>query len=117
MTVPLIVPDNLALPASGSTAAWGSLLGASLALAAAELAHREARPLLLLAEDPRHADQLEAELRFFAGPGLPIEHFVEWETLPWDSFSPHQDIISQRLLVLSKLPSMQRGVIIASAPA
>ena len=38
---------------------------------------------------------------------LPVEHFVEWETLPWDSFSPHQDIISQRLRVLAALPAMQ----------
>ena len=72
------------------------------------------RPLLLLAEDPRHADQLEAEVRFFAGKEIPVEHFVEWETLPWDSFSPHQDIISQRLRVLSALPGMQSGVIIAT---
>ncbi len=71
----------------------------------------------MLADDPRHADQLEAELRFFSGGAFPVLHFVEWETLPWDSFSPHQDIISQRLLVLAKLPSMRRGVIVASAPA
>ncbi len=72
------------------------------------------RPLLLLAEDPRHADQLEAEIRFFSGDRIPVEHFVEWETLPWDSFSPHQDIISQRLRVLAELPGMTAGVIIAT---
>jgi transcription-repair coupling factor (superfamily II helicase) len=70
--------------------------------------------LLLLAEDPRHADQLEAEIRFFLGDAVPVEHFVEWETLPWDSFSPHQDIISQRLRVLAALPGMSSGVIIAT---
>ena len=73
------------------------------------------RPLLILAEDPRHADQLEAEIRFFAGATLPVLHFVEWETLPWDSFSPHQDIISQRLSVLAALPQMRHGIIIAAA--
>jgi transcription-repair coupling factor (superfamily II helicase) len=45
--------------------------------------------MLVLATDPRHADQLEAEIRYFAGDDLPVEHFVEWETLPYDSFSPH----------------------------
>ena len=70
--------------------------------------------MLLLAEDSRHADQLEAECRFFAGSAIQVEHFVEWETLPWDSFSPHQDIISQRLQVLTSLPSMRRGIIIAT---
>lgn len=96
---------------------WGSLIGASAALAATELASSVDVPVVLLADDPRHADQLEAEARFFAGDMLPVLHFVEWETLPWDSFSPHQDIISQRLTVLSRLTNLQRGIVIASAPA
>ena len=94
--------------------AWGRLIGASRSLAAAELAQQLAtgkkRPLLVLAEDPRHADQIEAEIRFFTDGRIPVEHFVEWETLPWDSFSPHQDIISQRLRVLAELPKMVDGV-------
>ncbi|HSG97567.1 MAG TPA: transcription-repair coupling factor [Woeseiaceae bacterium] len=113
----LIIPPHPSLPAQGEQADWGSLLGASLALAVAELAQHIGRPLLVLAEDARHADQLEAELRFFGGEDLPVEHFVEWETLPWDTFSPHQDIISQRLRVLSKLAGLRRGVVIAAASA
>ena len=115
MTEPQLLPANIKLPGPGSSAAWGRLIGASLALAATELAQAAARPVLVLAEDPRHADQLEAEIRFFAGDAIPVEHFVEWETLPWDSFSPHQDIISQRLRVLTNLPGMTRGVVIAAA--
>jgi transcription-repair coupling factor (superfamily II helicase) len=103
--------------ASGRFSGWGRLVGASASLAVAELERQAEAPLLLLADDPRQADQLEAELRFFADGAFPVLHFVEWETLPWDSFSPHQDIISQRLSVLSQLPSMQRGVIVVSAPA
>ena len=39
----------------------------------------------------------EAEIAlFFRRRDLPVSHFVEWETLPYDSFSPHQDIVSQR---------------------
>jgi len=116
-----VVPDSNFLitgqPASGQCSAWGRLIGASAALAIAEFSRQVDAPLLVLADDPRHADQLEAELRFFAGENVPVWHFVEWETLPWDSFSPHQDIISQRLKVLSMLPSMRSGVIVASAPA
>ena len=115
------VPDSpylIAAPlASGRFSGWGSLVGASAPLAVAELARQVDVPVLLLADDPRHADQLEAELRFFAGGDFPVLHFVEWETLPWDSFSPHQDIISQRLSVLAQLPSMRRGVTVVSAPA
>ena len=115
MNAPFLIPASPSLPVPGHKAAWGRLIGASLSLAAAELALRIDRPILVLAEDPRHADQLETEIRFFAGDGLPVEHFVEWETLPWDSFSPHQDIISQRLRVLARLPEMRRGIVIAAA--
>jgi transcription-repair coupling factor (superfamily II helicase) len=115
LTAPLLFSAHPTLPAPGTEAAWGRLIGASLALATAEFARSVDRPILLLAEDPRHADQLEAEIRFFAGEDMPVEHFVEWETLPWDSFSPHQDIISQRLRVLAKLPGIKRGVVIAAA--
>ena len=115
MTAPLLIPVQTNLPAPGAEAAWGRLIGASLSLAAAELAQSIDRPILLLAEDPRHADQLEAEIRFFAGGDMPVAHFVEWETLPWDSFSPHQDIISQRLRVLAQLRGMDRGIVIAAA--
>ena len=115
VNAPFLLPASPGLPAPGHKAAWGRLIGASLSLAAAELAQRVDQPILVLAEDPRHADQLETEIRFFAGGDLPVEHFVEWETLPWDSFSPHQDIISQRLRVLARLPAMQRGIVIAAA--
>ncbi|MGI9236681.1 MAG: transcription-repair coupling factor [Woeseiaceae bacterium] len=115
MLKPLLISDPTSLTKTGSSAFWGRLIGASTSLAAAELATAIDRPVVLLAEDPRRADQLEAEIRFFAGDDLAILHFVEWETLPWDSFSPHQDIISQRLKVLAELPTMQRGVVIAAA--
>ncbi len=118
LTTSLLLSDTLKLPQAGDDTLWGQLIGASSALVAAELAQHLAserpRPLLVLAQDPRHADQLEAEIRFFLDDTVPVEHFVEWETLPWDSFSPHQDIISQRLRVLSALPNMIRGVIIAT---
>ena len=115
------MPDTtylIATPlASGRYSRWGSLVGASASLAFAELARQVDAPLLVLADDPRHADQLDAELRFFSGGEFAVLHFVEWETLPWDNFSPHQDIISQRLSVLAQLPSVRRGIVIASAPA
>ncbi len=112
----LLISPTTDLPPPGETRSWGRLIGASTALAATELSRHVDVPVLVLANDPRHADQLEAEVRFFSGDAVAVRHFVEWETLPWDSFSPHQDIISERLAVLSKLPSLHGGVIIASAP-
>ena len=102
---------------SDQVSSFGRLVGASAPLAAAELASSLQQPVIMLANDPRHADQLEAEIRYFAGSDLPVTHFVEWETLPYDSFSPHQDIISRRLAVIATLPQMTTGVVIVSAPA
>lgn len=113
----LLIPANLQLPQPGHRHGLGRLIGASTALAAAELAGRIDGPLLVLAEDPRQADQLESEIRFFVGDDIEVQHFVEWETLPWDSFSPHQDIISDRLSVLAALRKKQGGIIVASAPS
>jgi transcription-repair coupling factor (superfamily II helicase) len=114
----LLSPANLDRLLSSPGGAIGRLIGASAALSVVEIARAlEDRPLLLMATDPRHADQLEAEIRWFAGPDLEVFHFPEWETLPYDSFSPHQDIVSQRLTVLGHLPNLRRGVVILSAPA
>ena len=114
-----LLPSATAIPARGDEIAWGRLIGASSALAAAELAlqlsENTRQPLLLIADDPRHADQLEAEIRYFVANDIPVLHFVDWETLPWDNFSPHQDSVSQRLSVLAALPDLQHGVIVATA--
>lgn len=98
-------------------AAFGRLIGASMSLAAVELARNLDRPVVMLAGNPRQADQLEAEIRWFAGDEFEVEHFVEWETLPYDSFSPHQDIVSQRLRVLAGLATMRRGILLVSSPS
>jgi transcription-repair coupling factor (superfamily II helicase) len=116
-----VVRPSLLLPpavlTTGKTSSIGSAIGASAALAAVDLAQIARRPVLVLATDPRHADQLEAEIRFFADRNVPVRHFVEWETLPYDSFSPHQDIVSDRLSVMASLPQADRGIVIASAPS
>ncbi len=84
-------------------------------MAIVELCQQVNEPVVVVATDPRHADLLEAEIRFFAGTDFPLLHFLEWETLPWDSFSPHQDIVSQRLTVLSKLEKFSAGIVLTSA--
>ncbi|HNP34615.1 MAG TPA: transcription-repair coupling factor [Woeseiaceae bacterium] len=120
-----VIPENLSLlptslgriPKPGHPIGWGRLIGASTALAMTEFAAAQNRPVMVLADDPRQADRLETEIRFFAGERFDILHFIEWETLPWDSFSPHQDIVSQRLETLAKLPLLNRGIIIASLPS
>ncbi len=111
----VLLPRLAAPPAPGHAGAWGRLTGAGAALAISEAGAAFDRPVCVFAEDPRQAERLEAEIRFFAGGAYDVLHFAEWETLPWDSFSPHQDIISQRLAVLARLPALDRGVLVASA--
>ena len=113
----LLIPASLTLPQPGQLCAWGQLLGASTAIAAAELAAQVDVPILLLADEPRQADQFESGIRFFCDSDIDVRHFIEWETLPWDSFSPHQDIISERLSILATMRDMRSGIVIASAPS
>jgi transcription-repair coupling factor (superfamily II helicase) len=113
----LLIPTTKTPPQPGHRCGWGRLVGASAALAAAEFASQIDALLLVLADDPRQADRLESEIRFFGDGDTDVRHFVEWETLPWDSFSPHQDIVSERLSVLAALKRMRRGIVVASAPA
>ncbi len=84
----------------------------ALGLAAAEAAAKHPGPVLLLTPDTQSAWELENTLEFFAGNAFPVMHLEDWETLPYDVFSPHDDIVSQRLSVLHRLPSLRRGVLI-----
>ena len=99
------------LPATAGKQHWGNLPGAALSLAIAEAASAAKRFTLLLTADSQSAERLQEELSFFA-PDLPVLHFPDWETLPYDLFSPHQDIISQRIASLYRLPELDHGVLV-----
>jgi len=99
------------MPAASGKQTWGNLPGAALSLAIAEAASSVERFTLLLTADSQSAERLKEELAFFA-PELPVLHFPDWETLPYDVFSPHQDIISQRIAALYQLPELTHGVLV-----
>src|SRR5690606_5558064 len=86
----------------------------ALAWHAARAARARTAPLLLIARDNHAAHQLETDLRTLVGSdeGLPVVVFPDWETLPWDRFSPHPDIVSQRLAALLRLPSLKQPAIV-----
>jgi len=107
-------PFHPALPRHADTALhWGGLHGASSALAVVNAASQHTGLTLAMVPDGQTALRLEAELRFFAGANGPdILVFPDWETLPYDVFSPHQDIISQRLATLYRLPAQRRGLLL-----
>jgi transcription-repair coupling factor (superfamily II helicase) len=98
----------------GYTTHWGRLYGSSYGLAIANAAQQYQRPFVIITPDTQTAYRLEYELRFYSGGSqqLPLLNFPDWETLPYDTFSPHQDIISDRLLTLYQLPQMSHGILV-----
>jgi transcription-repair coupling factor (superfamily II helicase) len=68
----------------------------------ADLARQHKAPILVLCADPLTAQRLAEEILLF-GPALRVRQLPDWETLPYDSFSPHQDLISERLRTLHAL--------------
>jgi transcription-repair coupling factor (superfamily II helicase) len=88
------------------------LLGSSPALSIAGAAVRHPSLVLTITPDSQSAARLAADVRFFSGGESDVRVFPDWETLPYDVFSPHQDIVSQRLETLYRLPAQRRGVLI-----
>ncbi|MGD8514826.1 MAG: transcription-repair coupling factor [Granulosicoccaceae bacterium] len=102
-----------ALPAAGTHHNWGRLYGCADGLAIAEAAREHAGPVIVITPDTPTSQRLEAEIRFFLDdPACPILPFPDWETLPYDIFSPHQDIISRRLETLYRLPELGHGIVL-----
>ncbi|MQP75529.1 transcription-repair coupling factor [Stenotrophomonas sp. MYb238] len=104
------------LPRAGQLRAWWRAPASTSALAwhVARAAQAHGKPLLLVARDNHGAQQLVADLQTLLGSEttLPVLPFPDWETLPYDQFSPHPDIISQRLAALHRLPTLARGIVV-----
>ena len=112
---PVTVLAPAALDLSRRSQRWGKLYGSSAGLALSETATRLDAPLLVVTASSREAESLTAELRFYLGDAVPVLSFPDWETLPYDLFSPHQDIVSERLETLSRLPDLRHGVVVLAA--
>ena len=95
--------------------------GSADALLLAQLAAREkaaGRVTAIVTADATDAQRLQDELAFFA-PTLRCALFPDWETLPYDSFSPHQDLISERLATLWRISQRHKdtGADVVLVPA
>lgn len=92
-------------------------IGSADALLLARFAQSQAAQKKLLAivtAEPADTQRLEGELAFFA-PELRIAVFPDWETLPYDTFSPHQDLISERLATLWRIRQGEVDVVLMPA--
>ena len=110
-----VSPLNPDLPGNqGECRNWGRLYGCSKALAVCKAAEESKKPLAIITADSVSASRLLLELRFFSDKSsdLPLYQFPDWETLPYDFFSPYQDIISERLETLFNLSSSANGIVV-----
>jgi transcription-repair coupling factor (superfamily II helicase) len=105
------------LPQASQSDYWTGLPGSALALAiqAASASHKG--PVLVIAADAQHAHALASDLRLLAHDDTPVLHFPDWDTLPYDRFSPNPELISQRLETLACLPNLKRAIVVAPVAA
>ncbi|MDC3332950.1 transcription-repair coupling factor [bacterium] len=90
---------------------WGELYGSASSLAIANAAQQHQQLTVVISNNSSDAIRIEQEINFYAND-IDVLHFPDWETLPYDNFSPHQDIISDRLTTLSRLSGMKQGILI-----
>ncbi len=90
------------------------LAGSADALALARLAAVE-KPLAVIAATALDAQRLVDEIAWFA-PQLRVCLLPDWETLPYDQFSPHQDLISERLATLYRIQRAEFDIAVVPAP-
>ncbi len=91
--------------------------GSADALLLARVAARakaQATLTAIVTADATDAQRLLEEIAFFA-PNLRCALFPDWETLPYDTFSPHQDLISERLATLWRISQGDADVVIVPA--
>ena len=108
---------TLPLPAAAERIRWPALPGSSAALAVADAVRRHGGVLLVVCSGEQQAYRLEEELRFFLAGEHDVVHLPDTEVLPYDHFSPHQEILSARMAALDRLPRMQRGALVTTADA
>lgn len=102
------------ITSSAGSQVWRELHGCGDSLALAESAKSDNRLYLVVTPDMQAMLRLEHELRFFLNGELPVLQFPDWETLPYDVFSPLPEIISQRIKTLATLPGIRRGILVAT---
>ena len=100
------------LPSSNDRKHVGNVHGSGAGLLVSNAAERHNGFTLVICNDTNQANRLHDEVHFFSEQHLEILNFPDWETLPYDTFSPHQDIVSERISTLNRLPRLKQGILI-----
>jgi transcription-repair coupling factor (superfamily II helicase) len=90
---------------------WTGLEGSSTALALLSAAKAYDGIVLVITRSSHQSHLLEQDVSLFSDGELPVLHFPDHETLPYDPFSPHPDIIAERLFTLSTLSGIKSGIL------
>ncbi len=104
--------NKLSPGAVGQKRLYSHLVGSAMSLEIAAFAQQQRKTILCIVQDNQSAHQLKLEINYFAGNPQLASIFPDWETLPYDSFSPHQDIIATRIEALHHFLSMEQGVVL-----
>ncbi|MDQ6578920.1 MAG: transcription-repair coupling factor, partial [Haemophilus parainfluenzae] len=88
----------------------GNVLVSADALAVSEIAEQYDGLTVVVTPDTKSAVRLSQVLPDLTSQ--PVQFFPDWETLPYDSFSPHQEIISSRLSALFHLQNTKKGIFV-----
>ena len=86
----------------------GNVLPGADALAISEIAEQNQNLTVVVTPDTRSAVRLSRVLSELSSQNVCL--FPDWETLPYDTFSPHQEIISSRLSALFHLQNAKKGI-------
>ncbi len=106
------------LPKSGTRFALPALHGSADAYALAQCAlelKSQGRMLAVVVANASDGQRLLDEIPWFAEGQLRCHLLPDWETLPYDAFSPHQDLVSERLATLHEISSGQCDVMLVPA--
>jgi transcription-repair coupling factor (superfamily II helicase) len=97
----------------GDMQTWGNISGTHFTHEIALAAEQYSGLTLVIANNNSDCQRLTEELKYFFDGD--VFNLPDWETLPYDYFSPHQDIISERLSTLAKLPQSKNAILVIPA--
>ncbi|MFK7794273.1 MAG: transcription-repair coupling factor [Gammaproteobacteria bacterium] len=91
---------------------WGQLYGCARGLIINDAVQQHDGLVVVLTADSLSSTVTYNETKFFNQNNTDFLSFPEWETLPYDIFSPHEDIVSDRITTLHRLPQLTHGVLV-----
>ncbi|KAA9133189.1 transcription-repair coupling factor [Marinihelvus fidelis] len=113
MTTPL--QDARFDAGAGASTTWAGPHGSALALALLRAAAGHDGPVLVVTRSSHRAQYLHRDLRLLGDGSVTVRHFPDRETLPFDPFSAHPEIVSERLATLTEIAAAKQGLLLVPA--